>query len=126
LENAEVARQRHVKDVQSAQENVRELSQNNRDLERRIRQLEREMSRLTLNNEALEVELQTQRSLVQNMERRAQAEGDDEVDVDDDDPFREIAAMVEGNGKLLGDLAELRTGTHIGYNRVVTSARCRK
>jgi len=119
LDAAQALGQRQREELQRFESNMRELLRRNGELEKRTRQLEREKSRLTLNNEALEVELNTQRSLVQNMESGI-------FEDEGLDPFGEIAALVECNGKLLGDLAQLRSGTHIGYNRVVTSAENRR
>uniref|UniRef100_A0A7S1AGJ9 Kinesin motor domain-containing protein n=1 Tax=Noctiluca scintillans TaxID=2966 RepID=A0A7S1AGJ9_NOCSC len=119
LDAAQALGQRQMEELQRFESNMREVLRRNGELEKRHRQLEREKSRLTLNNEALEVELNTQRSLVQNIESGI-------FEDEGLDPFGEIAAMVECNGKLLGDLAQLRSGTHIGYNRVVTSAENRR
>jgi len=82
--------------------------------ERKIRNLDREKARLQFDNEALEVELQTHRAMMKKL---------DSDDEDDDDPFDDLTKMVEDNSRLLTDLTELRGGTHVGYNRMVTAVK---
>merc|ERR1711945_26718 len=98
-------------EVQNLRENNRNLHEREQVQEVRLRKVERERTRLALNNEALEVELQTQRAVVP-----------DKRDSVVTDPFEELSSMLQLNGKLLSDLTELRSGTHIGYNRIVALA----
>merc|ERR1712136_194741 len=117
--NFEVAllKQKHRNDLSNMEHRLQESEAALEFAEMRIQQLEhevqnlRENTRLALNNEALEVELQTQRAVVP-----------DKRDSVVTDPFEELSSMLQLNGKLLSDLTELRSGTHIGYNRIVALA----
>uniref|UniRef100_A0A7S1ATJ8 Kinesin motor domain-containing protein n=1 Tax=Noctiluca scintillans TaxID=2966 RepID=A0A7S1ATJ8_NOCSC len=116
LEFAEMRIQQLEHEIQNLRENNRNLHEREQVQEVRLRKVERERARIALNNEALEVELQTQRAVVP-----------DKRDSVVTDPFEELSSMLQLNGKLLSDLTELRSGTHIGYNRVVALAeRCRR
>eukprot|EP00450_Noctiluca_scintillans_P036574 CAMPEP_0194551960 /NCGR_PEP_ID=MMETSP0253-20130528/96483_1 /TAXON_ID=2966 /ORGANISM="Noctiluca scintillans" /LENGTH=1024 /DNA_ID=CAMNT_0039399425 /DNA_START=22 /DNA_END=3096 /DNA_ORIENTATION=+ len=104
-----------AEEIQNLKEALLEQQELADDDDRKLRYLERERARLLLNNEALEIELEAQRAQVQR--------NDSDDDDDDDDEFKELTQMVAANSNLLSDLAELRSGTHISYNRVVTATK---
>merc|ERR1712136_694825 len=103
-----------AEEIQNLKEALLEQQELADEDDRKLRHLERERARLLLNNEALQIELEAQ---------RAQVQRNDSDDDDDGDEFKELTKMVAANSKKLSDLAELRSGTHISYNRVVTATK---
>merc|ERR1712135_173121 len=101
-----------TQEIAALKEALANIQGKGRSNDQRMRNLDREKARLQFDNEALEVERRTPRAMMKKL---------DSDDEDDDDPFDDLTKMVEDNSRLLTDLTELRGGTHVGYNRVVTA-----